>query len=718
MKYRPPKFLLPSLLFVIASSLIALGQEPAQSPDVIKVFTELVRTDVMVFDKEGRFVTGLKQKDFEIKIDGKLRELQSLDQVVAGTPGELAEFSDSRERSVPAVTDATALEDASERKRTVLFLVDDLHMDQSGLALMRQTLTNFIEKDMSYNTEAAIVSASGQIGFLQQLTDNKEVLRAALKRITLTHFKAEDVSQPKMREIDALLISQRDPEITNYFIEATMRLNLGMTRESAALRVEERSRSILQQADNLTKRTLASLDQLVVTAGKSPGRKLLVLVSDGFLFDHLNSDVSERAQQITGLAARSGVVIYSMQSLGLVAPMSDPTGLVDQAHRLDRADSGEVWYRQEGMNLLAKDTGGKTVFNTNDLSAGVQKALRDTSIYYLLTWKPEPGLAEPNKFRKISVSVIGRPDLTVRVRKGFYGGGSSEIASTKGKPVAAAPPDPKTELRKVLLEPFSQRQVPLSIALNYVVTPDKKVSLSTSIQIARSAISFAADDSGKQTGAVDIASVIYDDKGRPGGQVNDRLSVQTEKTETAEQSGTIVSTYPIKLGPGLYQVRVAVRDERSGRMGNANAWVEIPDLTTPKLSLSSLIMGDGKDVSDPSMKKRTRDPLDQVNLNVDRRYLQNSNLRLMLFAYNARLAENTSEPDVAIKIEVLHNDKAVISAPFKPISTKGITDLAQLPYAADIPLSGLARGLYELKVTVLDRLAKNSVSQTTLFEID
>ncbi|HMH42156.1 MAG TPA: hypothetical protein VK557_01620 [Pyrinomonadaceae bacterium] len=105
MKYRQPKFVLPSLLFVIVSSLIALGQEPAQSTDVIKVFTELVRTDVMVFDKEGRFVTGLKEKDFEIKIDGKQREIQSLDQVVAGTPRELAEFSDSRQRSVPAVTD-------------------------------------------------------------------------------------------------------------------------------------------------------------------------------------------------------------------------------------------------------------------------------------------------------------------------------------------------------------------------------------------------------------------------------------------------------------------------------------------------------------------------------------------------------------------------------------------------------------------------------------
>ncbi|HMH42157.1 MAG TPA: hypothetical protein VK557_01625 [Pyrinomonadaceae bacterium] len=226
------------------------------------------------------------------------------------------------------------------------------------------------------------------------------------------------------------------------------------------------------------------------------------------------------------------------------------------------------------------------------------------------------------------------------------------------------------------------------------------------------------DESGKQSGAVDIAGVIYDDKGHPGGQVNDRLSVQTENQETAEQSGAIVSTYPIKVGPGLYQVRVAVRDERSGRMGNANAWVEIPDLTAQKLSLSSLIMGDGKDVSDPSTKKRSRDPFDQVNLNVDRRYLQNSNLRLMLFAYNARLAETTSEPDVAIKIEVLHNEKAVVSAPFKPISTKGISNLEQLPYAADIPLSGLVRGHYELKVTVLDRLAKNSISQITQFEIE
>src|SRR5262245_60006196 len=118
--HKPWAAAIVSLLLISATTT---GQEP-QSPDVSKVFTELVRTDVTVVDKEGRVVTGLKQSDFEIKIDGQTREIQSLDQVVAGTSKDLTAFTDNQ-TALPAVTNRAALEEASERKRTVLFFADD-----------------------------------------------------------------------------------------------------------------------------------------------------------------------------------------------------------------------------------------------------------------------------------------------------------------------------------------------------------------------------------------------------------------------------------------------------------------------------------------------------------------------------------------------------------------------------------------------------------------
>ena len=62
----PKSFVLRLLLLIIAFCLFAqvsLAQrkpepQPAQG-DVIRINTELVQTDVMIFDKQGRFVEGL-----------------------------------------------------------------------------------------------------------------------------------------------------------------------------------------------------------------------------------------------------------------------------------------------------------------------------------------------------------------------------------------------------------------------------------------------------------------------------------------------------------------------------------------------------------------------------------------------------------------------------------------------------------------------------------
>ena len=72
------------------------------------------------------------------------------------------------------------------------------------------------------------------------------------------------------------------------------------------------------------------------------------------------------------------------------------------------------------MNALAVDTGGKAVFNTNDLRKGLAPALKETSTYYLIAWKPDAESQKQSRFRNVEVKVIGRPELTVRVRKGYY----------------------------------------------------------------------------------------------------------------------------------------------------------------------------------------------------------------------------------------------------------------------------------------------------------
>src|SRR6266852_1388605 len=68
------------------------AQKPQPSPnqreEVVRVNTELVQTDVMVFSKDGAFVEGLKREQFELKIDGKPREISFFERVAAGSRNE------------------------------------------------------------------------------------------------------------------------------------------------------------------------------------------------------------------------------------------------------------------------------------------------------------------------------------------------------------------------------------------------------------------------------------------------------------------------------------------------------------------------------------------------------------------------------------------------------------------------------------------------------
>ena len=82
----------------------------------------------------------------------------------------------------PSATNSTRVVPL-DRGRTVFFYVDDFHLDPAGFVASRRVISDFIDKDMGQNDQVAIASATGQIGFLQQLTDNRTVLHSALNRL-------------------------------------------------------------------------------------------------------------------------------------------------------------------------------------------------------------------------------------------------------------------------------------------------------------------------------------------------------------------------------------------------------------------------------------------------------------------------------------------------------------------------------------------------------
>jgi VWFA-related protein len=713
---------------LLALTSPAFAQEPpspTQTPDVIKVETSLVQTDVMVFDKQGKFVDGLKREQFALKVEGKPRQLSFFEEVLAGSANEEAQLAAARGRSSSGPNRPVPL----DRGRTIFFFLDDFHLSIGSMKYTRDLLMRFVERDMGQNDQVAIFSTTGQIGFLQQLTDNKRVLLTAIDRLRARPYKSTDIQFPPMSEYQALLIDQNNRDVLDVFVEQILRENPMLGRARAEEEVRGRATTILRLAANATMNTMYTLKKVVEKSRSLPGRKIVFLMSDGFFLDSRNSDAYELLRQTTIAAAGSGLVIYSIDARGLVASLSNAgtQEIVDPTGRLARNMGGELGASQDSLNALANDTGGRAFFNSNNLSAAVATGLKESSLYYLLAWRPDSEEQRNSKYRRLEVSIVGRPDLVVRFRRGVGDeSGSSAKKSTKNeqKPASRA-----EDIREALQAPFPKTDFPLALTLNYVNTAQKGDALVASVRLAQQSLNFASVG-GVPTANVLIAGVILDDQGKVLDSFNKRVTVHSKSETAGSLSPDFYYNNYSLIRPGIYQVRVAAADEKGGPAGSASDWIEIPDLAKKQLALSTLIVGERKPRESVAQNaaaanNNQADVLEQVTLNVERRFAHTSLLRFLTFVYNATSAATVEaagapspRPDLAVQVQIFRDNEPVITDPVHHLNPEGAPDLTRIPYAAEVNLDTLAPGRYVLQVTVIDRLAKSSASQRVKFEVD
>ena len=746
----PMRVLILSAACCACASLTFAQQGAArQGADVVRVNTSLVQTDVMVFDKQGGFVDGLKRDQFALKVDGKPRDISFFERIVAGSRNEEAQLAAARGNSAGGNNGAAPL----DRGRTVFFFIDDLHLSSSSMKQARLLLQRFINSEMGQNDQAAIASSSGQIGFLQQLTDDKRVLQAASERLVARTYTMKDSQRPPMTEYQAQLIEENNYDVTEYFVDELIRLSYQLPRNLAADEIRGRASQIVQQTDFLTSATLNSLKALVKNSAALPGRKLVFVVSDGFLLDNKNSDTYEGVRQITSAGAASGVIIYSIDARGLTSGMPDASTEVpfDPSGRLARGAAGEIGATQNGLNALAVDTGGRAFFNSNDLRPAVTTALKETSAYYLLAWRPDNEEQRNQKARRVEVSVIGRPELAIRFRRSFGDVSPAETASRKKKD---GPPGPKPDdlMGEALRSPFPKSGLPVAISLNFLDLAQVGATLTTSIKISSKSLVLEAQG-GPPIGVMDVAGAVFNDQGKAVSTFNKHLTIKSRSADPKSLPPDNVFYHHFCLiKPGLYQVRVAAVDIKQGRAGSAVQWIQIPDLGSNALTLSSLIVGERKALDiqpstiDETETGKTASVLRQVFLNVDHHFASSSHLRFMTFVYNATggsasappalrparpgtaapdnnvPASSTigpgSSPDLAVQVQLFRDNEPVITMPLHKIQFEATSDLRRLPYAAEVTLDGLQPGRYVLLVTVIDRAAKASASQRFGFQVD
>ena len=708
-------------LVLLSATLLGLlaGAYAQTQEDVVRVDTELVQTDVMVFDKSGKFVDDLAREQFEVRVDGQPVSLVAFERITAPVkPGGGA----------PAAAAANAAVASRANGRTVIFFIDDLHLSLESLNPTRQALTRFIEEEMAPGDLVAFVTASGQLGFLQQFTDNKVVLRTAAARLRNIPPGARDAEQPPMSEFIATRIANGDRQAAGFYITKIQEgvfskdaARAGMSNPANNVNaifemVKTRATNIAKQMESVTNGSLSALERLVSTAGHIEGRKLIFFISDGFYLDGKGSVAASnrRLQLVTDTAARTGSVIYTIDARGLFAPFNDASGSKarDPNGYLDRSSVGEAMLAQEGLSALAGDTGGLFLKNQNYFDHWVSRVMEETSNYYRIAWKPGAEDQKGGRFRRIEVTVKGRPDLTVRLHRGYVPSvaraADEAKAEAKATPLKAAEAKgAEADLRAALAEPAGKRGLPTVLSTSFVDVPGSGPVLTSSVEVGTGLLDYGAD--GKQPASVDLVGVVLNDQGKMVTNFSKRLTVAPASSTSGEQPGVIYN-HRAPLAPGLYQVKAAARDTRGGQLGSAVQWIEIPDLSKKKLSLSSLhlggraVGGGGSDGSAP-----------QIQFSVARRFQRSAKVDFLGFVYNA--AQAGGAVDLSVSLRVLRDNKAVVASPSRKLAPEAGADLARIPVTGAISLGQLASGRYELEVSIGDNVAHANAIERITFEI-
>src|SRR6185503_10339516 len=222
---------------------------------------------------------------------------------------------------------------------------------------------------------------------------------------------------------------------------------------------------------------------------------------------------------------------------------------------------------QEGLHYLAKETGGFFVHNTNDINRGISRVLEDQKGYYLIgyvpdssTFRAERGL---RRFHKFNMKVK-RAGLRVRTRTGFYG-----IADEETRPPARTPAQ---QIVAALTSPFASGDIRMKLTSVYGHDPKAGSFMRSMLHIDANDLTFNEEEGGFHKGEINIAAFTFSDNGRVVDQKSITYTIRapTDTYQKMKRQGFLYTVIvPIKKA-GAYQLRIAVRDAASERVGSAN----------------------------------------------------------------------------------------------------------------------------------------------------
>ena len=729
-----------ALLWVCGLTWGVKAQEPRPStpppPDetLVRIETELVQIDVLVEDRQGRPVRGLKREDFLLLEDGKPQPLAHFAIGTAERPARwMATGRGRRTSAEEASPPSSASTPAVVEGRRIIFTIDDLHLSPSTLLAAKQALRRFVLEKLGPQDEAALITTSGALGMVQQMTRERTILGRAIERLSVQEravTSAFDI--PRLSPYHAELIDSNDPDALEVAVQELM-ASLQVDRRQATGMAQGRARQIVAENNSVTLSTLSTIETTIRQLAALPGRKLMVLVSDGFLLGGMRDSRHFDVRRVTDAATRAGVTLYSLDARGLIAvpPEMDVTQPGGFAQILpgvrSRIAQTALEAQRDGLYALAADTGGKAFFHQNDLGISLAEMLAETETYYLLAFEPADSPRD-GRYHKIEVRLPHHPDYRVRTRKGYLAPDEKRLqreAAERASLVAASRTSEKEarrlremQIRLGLSSLVPIRELPIGITANFLKSAEVGTAIDLTGHIDLATLELRPERD-RHRARLHLDTVIYTESGKVANNRSETLEInlRTSSLAQARQTG-LAYRQLLQLGPGFYQIRTVLRQEGVFRIGSASTWIEVPDLSKKGVALSSIFITDsqrGGSIPDTREGAAPVPVVEDVAAIVYRRFARKGHLEFLVFAYNAGIGEK-GVPDAAIQSQVYAGNQLVIASPLNPFAAAERS--SELPYHARLSLESFEPGSYELRLVAIDRTTKQTTRRSLHFTVE
>jgi len=414
-----------------------------------------VRVDVIVNDRQGNLVQDLKQEDFEVTEDGKPQTIQTFKLINVSEDAGVG--TDPPREIRNAVEEQT--EAARDDVRLFAIFLDDYHVRLENSMRAREHIARFVENQLNAKDMAGVMYPLWSINDVM-LARNRMSLAAAIRGFTGRKYDYTPRNAFEERYVHYVPTIEAE-RIRN---EVSLSALKGLIVRLGGLR--EGRKAIVLISEGYTNTLPPQMNDQVATCngmacgnqprprpdavgGASSPMQQRMESQDFFSQAQMMSDL----KMVIDLANRYNVAIYPVDPRGL-APFEFDLSTAGQAAVSLSNNTKMLDNTMDTLRILADETDGRALVNTNDMDKGLKQIVRDTSAYYLIGYTS--AVQTDGKFHKINVR-LKRPGLQVRARPGYLALSPAEVERSLA-PKKPGPPQAVAEALGTLAATAQQRR--------------------------------------------------------------------------------------------------------------------------------------------------------------------------------------------------------------------------------------------------------------------